>query len=83
MRALMMSEKDKKYWAGIARVSEEARYPGLQRSPAPEEALFFLNGALRYVRETNPQALHQDQEPTEIEIYKKWVAIQKKKKSSN
>ncbi|MBL7686103.1 MAG: hypothetical protein JNK65_08745 [Deltaproteobacteria bacterium] len=78
----MMSEKEKKYWDGIKRVSEEHRYP--PASENSEEALEQLNRLYRLQRLVRPDLFPpQDEEnPPELEFYRKWMKIRNKRESS-
>ncbi len=73
-----MTPKDRIYWEGIVKANQQTQDP--EPPSSLEETMQFLNSAYRVMKELNPDALKQ--EPTEIELYKKWMTIQKKKKSS-
>ena len=63
----MMTEKEKIYWQGIAKVHKELP----TKKPDIDDAMQFLDDAYLFVKSIKGQVPLP--EPTEPELYKKWI----------
>ena len=68
-----MNDKDRRYWEGIAKANTEEKH---QPAKSMSDVLHFLDDAYRFIKDAKGEVALS--EPTEIEFYKKWVALSKK-----
>jgi len=66
-----MNEKDRLYWEGVAKAKSELP----PKTKSLEKVLQWQDAALEFVKKTKGKIEHE--EPTEIELYKRWVALKR------
>lgn len=67
-----MNEKDRNYWKGLAPILNEPRDP----PKSPKQGLAFVDDAYDFVKALKGEV--QPGEPTEIELFKRWLAVRKR-----
>lgn len=66
-----MKGKDRIYWEGVAKAKSELP----PRTKSLEKVFQWLDSAVAFTKAVKGKVEHE--EPTEIELYKRWVALKR------